>query len=177
MDALLDQGALFDGLDSDGRRRLSAIVRRRTLQPGEYLFLLGDDAGDFYVVVTGTVELCLPIRFRGVLKDVSVESVGAGQPLGWSALVRPYRFTLSARAREASEVACLARRDLQELFSADPGTGYGFFTKISEVIGIRLLTFQALWLRELQRAIEQEQRPTTERVDTSQELPWSPTTS
>jgi len=156
MDALLSQGAFFEGLNEEGRRRLSAIVRHRTLQTSDYLFLLGDNAGDFFVLVSGKVDLCLPVRLRGVLKDVSVESVQVGQALGWSALVKPHRFTLSARATEPSEVVCLARRDLLDLFEADPGVGYAFFTKVSEVIGIRLHTFQALWVRELQRAIDSE---------------------
>jgi CRP-like cAMP-binding protein len=156
MDALFGHGALFEGLDEQGRRRLSAIGRRQTLQSGEYLFLLGDDARDFFAVVKGQVDLCLPMRVRGVLKDVRVESMRAGQPLGWSALVKPYRFTLSARAAEPSEVLGFARRDLLDAFGADLGTGYAFFTKISEVVGVRLLTFQALWVRELQRALDSE---------------------
>lgn len=156
MDALLSQGALFEGLDDEGRRRLSAIARRRTLETGEHLFLLGDNAGDFFVLVKGKVDLCLPMPLSGVLKDVSVESVGVGEALGWSALVKPYRFTLSARATEPSEVVCLARSDLLALFEADLGSGYAFFTKVSEIVGIRLLTFQALWVRELQRALESE---------------------
>lgn len=156
MDALLSRGALFENLDDEGRRRLSAMIKRRTLERDEYLFLLGDSATDFFVLVKGKVDLCLPMRLRGVLKDVSVESVAVGQALGWSALVKPYRFTLSARATEPSEVVCLARRDLLDLFEADLRIGYAFFTKISEVVGIRLLTFQALWMRELQRAFESE---------------------
>lgn len=172
MDVLLGQGALFEGLSDEGRRRLAAVVRRRTLATGEYLFLLGDNASDFFVVVKGKVDLCFPMRLRGVLKDFSVESVDVGQALGWSALVKPYRFTLSARATEPSEVICLSRHDLLELFEADPGVGYAFLTKVSEVVGIRLLTFQALWARELQRALESE----TQRQERgSQEVPWSPT--
>ena len=156
MEALLNQGALFEGLNEDGRRRLSAIVKRRSLQAGEYLFQLGENAEDFYILVRGKVDLCLPMPLRGIVKDVSVESVGVGQALGWSALVKPYRFTLSARATEPSEAVGLARRDLLNLFEAEPGIGYAFFTKVAEIVGIRLHTFQALWVRELQRTLESE---------------------
>jgi len=102
------------------------------------------------------MDLCFPMRLNGVLKDVPIESVGMGQPLGWSALVRPYRFTLSARAVGPSGVICLARRDLLDLFETEPAVGNAFLTRISEVIGVRLITFQALWVRELQRALESE---------------------
>src|SRR3989304_6414934 len=89
---------LFRGLSLDGIRRLSAIGRARVLAAGDYLFLLGDSAEYLYVVARGTVDLCLPMRLGDVVKDILVESAVAGKALGWSALVKPYRFTLLARA-------------------------------------------------------------------------------
>lgn len=169
MDALLRQGELFEGLSEEGLRRLLATGTSRTLQAGEYLFRLGDDASDFYVLINGKVDLCFPMRLRGAVKDVTVESVGAGQALGWSALVKPHRFTLSARATEPSEVAGFARRDLLELFEAEPAIGYAFFTKVSEIVGFRLHTFQALWVRELQRALEAETQRLAQQPPASQQ--------
>lgn len=156
MEEVLRQVELFRDLGSDGVRRVLAIGKSETLDAGQYLFLLGDDANELFVVVKGSLDLCLPIALRGSVKDITVESVGAGQALGWSALVRPYRFTLSARATEASEVIGLARRDLQELFGAEPAIGLSILTKVSEIVGTRLVTFQALWVRELQRTVESE---------------------
>jgi len=168
MDAPLSQGELFEGLSGEGLRRLLATGKSRTLPAGEYLFRLGDDAGDFYVLVKGQVDLCFPMRLRGAVKDVTVESVGPGQALGWSALVKPHRFTLSARAIEPSEVIGFTRRDLLELFQAEPSIGYAFFTKVSEIVGIRLHTFQALWVRELQRTLEAETQRLAGRSPASQ---------
>lgn len=156
MDALLSQGELFEDLSHESLRRLLAIGKSRMLAAGEHLFLLGDEASHFYVLVKGKVDLCFPMRLRGAVKDVTVESVGPGQALGWSGLVKPHRFTLTARATEPSEVAGFARRDLLELFEAEPSIGHAFFTKVSEVVAIRLHTFQALWVRELQRVLENE---------------------
>ena len=156
MEKLLRQVELFRDLSSDGLRRVLAIGKGETLDAGQYLFLLGDDANELFVVLRGSLNLCLPIALHGSVKDITVESVGAGQALGWSALVRPYRFTLSARATEPSEVVGFARSDLQQLFQAESGIGYSVLTRVSEVMGIRLVTFQALWVRELQRALESE---------------------
>ena len=155
----LSQAELFQGLSTDGVGRLLAIGRRRRLDAGQYLFLLGDSAEHLFVVVKGKVDLCLPVALRGVVKDVSVESLGPGKFLGWSAVVQPYRFTLSARAVEPSEVIGFPRAELLEVFASAPETGYRFFTKLSELVGIRLHTFQALWVRELQRALLAETQP------------------
>ncbi len=156
MDELLRQSDVFQGLAGDEIRRLSAVARPQTLRAGEYLFLLGDHAGSLYIVLKGKVDLCFPMPLGGTVKDITVESATAGRSLGWSALVRPYRFTLSARATESSLVAAFARHDLLQLFDADAHIGRTLLTRISELVGIRLLTVQALWARELQRTLATE---------------------
>jgi len=157
---LLKDAELFEGLGSSKIRRLVAIGRRRTLRAAEYVFLLGDNADYICVVLSGRVDLCFPMSLGAVVKDVSVESVGPGKTLGWSALVKPYRFTLSARAAEPSEVIGFARHDLLRLFEADPQIGAALFARVAEIVGVRLSTFQALWGRELQRRLATGAEPT-----------------
>lgn len=151
---LLRQAELVQGMSSDQMRRLSPLGRSRTLQAGEYLFLLGDAAQHLCVVAAGQLELCFPIQIGGVMKDITVESVGAGRTVGWSALVQPYRFTLSARATAPTHVIAFSRQDLLHLFDNDPGIGCALLSRVSELVGVRLSSFQALWARELQRRFE-----------------------
>lgn len=156
MDELLRQTVLFQDLSDDEVQRLVAIATSRTLRSGEYLFLLGDAADRLYVVSKGQVDLCFPISLGGAMNDISVESATPGKICGWSSLVKPYRFTLSARVAEPSEVIAFTRTDLLQLFDDEPRIGYAFLTKISELVGVRLLRVQALWVRELQRRLEAE---------------------
>ena len=153
MHELLSQAELFENLHGEGFRRIAAIGRERTLNPGDYLFLLGDRADDLYVIVKGKLDLCFPMSLGGIVKDIPVESAGPGKVLGWSALVKPFRFTLSARAAETTEVIGLPRAELLQVFEAAPRVGYEVVTRLAELVGIRLLTFQALWVRELQRSL------------------------
>ena len=154
----LRQVELFESFSADDLSRLSGIARPRMLVPTEYLFLLGDEASEFFVVADGAIELRCPMPVRGEVKDVAIESIRQGGALGWSALVKPYRFTLSARATEISNVIGFPRRHLLALFAGEPRIGYTFFTRISELVGIRLQTFEALWVRELQRLAEVSDR-------------------
>ncbi|HSL23753.1 MAG TPA: cyclic nucleotide-binding domain-containing protein [Vicinamibacterales bacterium] len=156
MHEVLKDTDLFRGFSPEWIRQLSAIGRSRVLAEGDYLFLLGDSAECIYVVVRGKVDLCLPMRFGEAVRDVPVESAAAGKALGWSGLVKPYRFTLSARAAEPSEAIGFSRSELHRLFGAVPELGNRFLANLSELVGLRLLTFQALWVRELQRALEIE---------------------
>lgn len=160
-DALAD-GEMFQGLESEDRARLLAFATTRALRAGEYLFLLGDNAEALYVVVSGRVDLCFPFRFSGTIRDIAFESKVPGDALGWSSMVAPYRFTLSARAAEASEIAAFSRAKLLQAFAANPVLGHQFYRQLASMIGHRLLAMQALWARELQRAMVEGLESTSE---------------
>lgn len=156
MKDLLGRAGLFNGLRSEDISRIVAIGRPHHLEQGEYLFFLGDSADRLFVVAEGKVELCFPMAVEKVVKDITIEVAGPGQTMGWSALVKPYRFTLSARAAVASHVVAFGRQDLLKFFANEPEIGYAVLTRISELVGIRLLKVQALWARELQRSLAGE---------------------
>jgi CRP/FNR family transcriptional regulator, cyclic AMP receptor protein len=151
--AELRRAAIFGELQDTEAERLLAVARSQQCHKGECLFLLGDHADRLYVVLKGKVELTFPLSFGGIVRDVPVESKTPGGALGWSALVKPHRFTLSARGVETSELATFPRQDLLRVFEADPRIGYVVMRHIAEVVGRRLLQVQALWARELQRAV------------------------
>ena len=149
----LRRAAIFGELQDAEAARLVAVAHPRECHKGECLFLLGDHADRLYVVLRGMVELTFPLSFGGVVREVSVESKAAGSALGWSALVKPHRFTFSARAAENSELAAFSRQDLLRVFEAEPRIGCVVMQHIAEVVGRRLLQVQALWARELQRVV------------------------
>lgn len=149
----LHKAPIFGDLSDTEATRLLSVARTRQCHEGECLFLLGDHADRLYVVLAGKVELTFPLSFGGVVRDVPVELKTPGGALGWSALVKPHRFTLSARAVEASELAAFLRQDLLGVFEAEPRIGYVVMRHVAAVVGRRLLQVQALWARELQRAV------------------------
>ena len=149
----LRHAPIFGELHDTEAARLLTVARPQTCHRGECLFLLGDHADRLYVMLSGKVELSFPLSFGGVVRDVPVELKTAGSALGWSALVKPHRFTLSARAAESAELAAFLRQDLLRVFEAEPRIGCVVMRHVAEVVGRRLLQVQALWARELQRAV------------------------
>lgn len=156
MERILKKSELFHGLNDSQRSRLLEIAKREQIAEGDYLFLLGQTADRLFVVLKGALQVCLPLSFHGVMQDVSVGSLDAGKALGWSAFVKPYRFTRSARASQQSEVVAFSRLELQQAFAEDPQLNLTFVEKLAEVVGQRLLATQALWLRELQRSMNEQ---------------------
>lgn len=155
----LRQCNLFNGLDEAHISRLTALAERQMLETGEHLFQLGSTADRVFVVLEGTVELCLPLSIHGEVKEIAMESAGPGRALGWSAFVKPYRFRLSARAAGPAVVASFERKAVVRLIEEDPRFGCVFLSRVAEIIGQRLLTVQALWAREFQRAVTNASRP------------------
>ena len=124
------------------------------LTSGAELFHLGDVAESIYLVARGRLRLTLPMQVRSREEDVMVEERSSGQTVGWSALIPPYRFTLTATAPLETEVIALPREALHGYFAAHPATGYAVSVNLASIIGNRLQLFQAMWLREIQRMVE-----------------------
>jgi toluene monooxygenase system ferredoxin subunit len=148
---------LLAGLAEEEAARVLALGSRSTLPAGAVLFNLGDAADSLFVVERGRMALTLPMKVRGKQQDVLIEERGAGETLGWSALVPPHRFTLKAAALVESEVVALPRTALAEHLAGHPAIGYLVAQNVSAVVGQRLQVFQTMWLREMQRVVELSQ--------------------
>jgi CRP/FNR family cyclic AMP-dependent transcriptional regulator len=149
----LRRAAIFEGLPATAMERLFALAHPLRCRAGDSLFRLGEEATRLHVALSGRVELTFPLSLGAVTREMPFEVKTGGSLVGWSALVAPYRFTLSARATEDSELAAFPRDEMLRLFEAEPQIGHVVMRHIAEVIGRRLLQMQALWARELQRAV------------------------
>jgi CRP-like cAMP-binding protein len=145
---------LLAGLSPDEAQHLCALGTPRSLAGGAALFHLGDQADSLFLVERGRIKLTLPMRVRNRDEEVLVEERGPGQTVGWSALIPPYRFTLTGIALFEADVLALSRAALRAHFAAFPAVGYTVSLNLAAVIGQRLQVFQAMWLREIERTVE-----------------------
>jgi CRP-like cAMP-binding protein len=145
---------LLKGLPPEEAERLLALGKRMLLTTGAELFHLGDAAESIYLIARGQIRLTLPMQVRGREEDILVEERSSGQTVGWSALIPPHRFTLTALAPLETQVIALPREALNAYLAAHPDTGYAVSLNLANVVGQRLQLFQAMWLREVQRMVE-----------------------
>jgi CRP-like cAMP-binding protein len=148
------QYELLNGASLDQVAQVLALGTRIRLTSGASLFRLGDTADSLFLTTSGRIRLTIPMQVRGHDEEVLVEEKLAGQTVGWSALIPPYRFTLSATASTETEVIQLRRTSLQTYFAASPEVGAMVCLNLAIVVGRRLQTMQAMWLREMQRTVE-----------------------
>lgn len=145
---------LFRDLPSADIDRLLASATHVILPRGTVLFALGDSAHSLYIVERGHLALTLPMKVLGREENILIEQRHPGQALGWSALIPPNKFTLTATAPFDAEVLALDRQMLLDYFREEPEAGYIVARNVAEIVGQRLQVFQAMWLREMQRVVE-----------------------
>ena len=145
---------LLNGLSSAEAEQILELGTRQIVPSGTFLFRLGDTADRLFLIERGGIRLTLPMQIRGQEQDVLVEERSPGQTVGWSALIPPYRFTLSATASPDTEVIALPRESLREYIAANPAAGCKIALNLAVVIGHRLQLFQTIWLREMERTVQ-----------------------
>ncbi len=155
-----DVGAmeLFSGLSPEQHREIAALAVVRTFPAGARLFLAGQEARELCVVRRGEVELTFPLQLMGKEREIRFQVLGVGSTLAWSALVPPHRLTMSARALAEAEVCAFPREGLLRLFDRDPALARAVVTRVAQVIAARVVEFQALWVKEMERNVSQTYR-------------------
>jgi len=145
---------LLNGLSPAEIEQILDLGTRLIVPSGTLLFRLGDPADRLFLTERGRIRLTLPMHLRGKEEDVLAEERSPGQTVGWSALVPPYRFTLSAAASLDTEVIALPQKALREYMAAQPAVGCKIALNLAVVIGHRLQLFQTMWLREMERTVQ-----------------------
>jgi CRP-like cAMP-binding protein len=145
---------LLNGLSAAETDQVLALGSRETVASGSSLFRLGDHAERFYFIERGRIRLSFPMLLRGHEENVFFEEMAPGDTVGWSAMVPPYHFTLSATAPLETEVIAFSRETLNDFFERSPEIGRRIGINLVILVGQRLQLVQAMWMREIQRAVE-----------------------
>lgn len=145
--------SLFRGLTAEQCESFVPLARAQSISKGDYLFRLGQPAGTLFIIRSGVVQLTMPLSVKGGDREVVVQEARAGETIAWSALIEPYRYTMSARAGTEVELIGFSPRELQVALEAKPEVGLRILTNLAQVIARRLQVMHTMRTRELQRAV------------------------
>ena len=104
-------------LDASEIAAIDALGTRRSVSAGEYLYREGDARYDFYVIVSGAVEIVV----QADAAERLVGRFGPGQFLGELNLLSGQRVYVSARVAEPGVVIDVPAAALRGLFASRPG--------------------------------------------------------
>jgi thioredoxin reductase (NADPH) len=103
-------------LDAAELAFLEPLGRRQQVDAGHYLFRAGDTKYDFYVVLSGQVEILLDADGESRL----IKTHGPGRFLGELSTLTGLRAFLSARMAEPGEVLAVPMETLRRIISTEP---------------------------------------------------------
>jgi CRP/FNR family transcriptional regulator, cyclic AMP receptor protein len=135
MEELLGDHPFFAGLGAAAVRLMAGCASNVHFAQGEFIFSQGEAASRFYVLRHGRVALEIHSPGRGPLV---IDTMDEGEVLGWSWLVRPYRYFGDARAVTPVSATALDGACLRGKCEADPELGYQLLKRVTAVMYDRL---------------------------------------
>jgi CRP/FNR family transcriptional regulator, cyclic AMP receptor protein len=133
--ALVANHRLLAGLPGDGVERVAGCARNVAFAPGQLLLVEGGPADTLFLLRRGRVSLEVHAPGRGGLV---LETLGPGDPVGWSWLFPPYRWQFDARAVDAVGAVAVDAGCLRTKAEEDPIFGYELMKRFVPVMLERL---------------------------------------
>ncbi len=101
------------------------------IKAGQVIFREGDIANRFYLIESGKVVL---ESGNDSGESLVVDTIGAGDLLGWSWMFPPYVWRFTARALEPTEAIFFYGTILREYCERDPSLGYELLKRMAPVM-------------------------------------------
>lgn len=135
LEAILAKHPFFEGLNSEYMSLITGCAYNVRYKSGEYLFREGEPANRFYIIRQGSVALETQGAQRGT---IIIETLEAGEVLGWSWLFPPYRWHFSARAQQETRAIALDGVCLRTKGEEDHDLGYELAMRVARILVERL---------------------------------------
>jgi len=125
----------FFPVREESLKALATIAREESVAAGRHVFGEGDPADTLSLIVDGEVD----IRYLlGSGESRVVDTLIAGDILGWSALVEPFKMTGIATTCKPTRLIRIPAQPLRELCERDPLLGYRLSTQVVRLLADRL---------------------------------------
>ena len=137
--SLIAQQPFFKGLSDRHLHLLTDSALEMKFEPGQSIFTEGSPANRFYLILHGKVVIESEVAEHN---QTFIQSLGAGDDLGWSWLFAPYLFHFTAHAVEPTRTIFFYGTRLREQCEQDHELGYQLMKRVAEVATQRLRATQ-----------------------------------
>jgi CRP-like cAMP-binding protein len=151
----LERLAIFEGLTRDQLHTVGERCEIITVKRDETLFSAGEPAEHLFFVRSGRVELRFQVVYAGTPDEYPLDTVRANGACGWSAMIPPHKYTLTACVVEDSELLRIKQTDLQYCCDADPRMGSVVMGNIARTIGARYEHARKILVEEIKNNLRQ----------------------
>jgi CRP-like cAMP-binding protein len=125
----------FHGMKPEHLTVLTQGAKTATFKAGDVLFREGEPASQFFLIQSGKIALEVHEPANGTMQ---VQTLGAGEVLGWSWLFAPFVWHFQARAIEPTNVIILSGAHLLGAAERHHEFGYELMKRVAQVVIRRL---------------------------------------
>lgn len=140
----------LEGMSPHQLRLLSDCAMQVHFSTDELIFREGDPANRFYLIGQGKIALESYVIDKG---NTLIQTIGAGEVLGWSWLFSPYLWHFNARALEPTEAVFIYATPLRDECESDHELGYELMKRMAQVMLDRLQATRWKLLRDCPNAL------------------------
>ncbi|MCE5228571.1 cyclic nucleotide-binding domain-containing protein [bacterium] len=132
---IISRQQFFAGMDDALIERIAGCAAEKQFDQDEVIFREGESADRFFVILEGQIA----VKIHGVQRgDIMIQTLDAGDVLGWSWLVPPYQKQFSAQATLPSRALVFDGAILRRMCEGDHDLGYDMLKRFIRVIAARL---------------------------------------
>ncbi len=135
LESIIKDHDFFRDLEAEYLRTLAGCASNVRFRAGEIIFKEGAEANRFYLIREGKIGIEVFVPGRGAL---TIQTIGAGEVLGWSWLFPPYRWNFDARAVENTRAFALDGECLRDKCEKNHDLGYELMKRFSVIMTARL---------------------------------------
>ncbi len=135
LETILAEHPFFAEMEQRHLQVLSGCASNVVFEEGQVIFREGEEAETFYLIREGKVALEIHAAGMGT---ITIQTLNAGDILGWSWLVPPYRWHFDARAIETTRAIAMDGECLRRKCEQDHDLGYELLKRFAEIITQRL---------------------------------------
>jgi CRP-like cAMP-binding protein len=138
---LLRRYPFFAHLEDAHLKSIAMITNDIRCQSGETLFEANQPAGALYFLIEGEIDLhyiVTDVHDHSLRRDFFVGHVNPGEPVGISALIEPYQYTLVAHVNAPSRLLKIDAAGLRALCEGDVGMAAVMMHNIARAAMARL---------------------------------------
>ena len=139
----LENVEAFGDLDDDQLTAIQGCSEIVEFMRGEEIFAAGEISEYFWAVLEGRVNLTWDAPEGPHLPENTITTLSEGMSFGWSSLVPPHKYHLSAHSASRNCKTVMIPKDrLLQLFEDDAQLGYKVMSKVMIVAGKRFHLLQ-----------------------------------
>jgi len=132
----------FRGMSDAFRNQITKLGKFIETAKGETVFRDGGKADYFFLILKGKVDLIgveQDIRFETESEKRLFHTLGAGDVVGWSWAITPYRWRFDAVVAQNAELLAIDGVRLRRAMQIDHELGYEVYKRLIPIMNQRLI--------------------------------------